>query len=322
MKQATSALFSIFFLPVCLKSCGAVKNNSKDLWNELHCQVQQKLLTELEPVTILGWIIININLGYSFAWQLSQSKNQDTNEKKRSQSKIKTPMKKKKHEPFPFISQIWNYLLQPFTYLKMLKWWWVSGHNDRAIIIQEKGAEGSPYNWLHFLFVMFPQAFFFLATVRLVTSLDHRTMQPHQNGHLPTIEWVGVWNKPTDMLHTESVSKQQTPKTVLQLALCIEDLSMPLYPNFDTSHISCKQGSKLVKSHTGFISYSYLKLKHSWFLTQILSRTYNSYKSWRKLQWIYGFYMEAVDNFVHLSSRVSDSRSPVITEESLGSSQL
>lgn len=32
--------------------------------------------------------------------------------------------------------------------------------------------------------------------------------------------------------------------------------------------------------------------------------------------------MEAVANFIHLSSRVSDSRSPVITEESLGSSQL
>lgn len=133
----------------------------------------------------------------------------------------------------------------------MLKWWWVSGCNDTAIIIQEKHEEKetnrSPYNRLFVFFSLHLPKLLFVATVRSVTSLAHRTVQPHQYGHLPTTERVGIWNKPTDMLHTESVSKQQTPKPVLQLALCTEDLSMPLYPNFDTSHISCKQGNKLVK---------------------------------------------------------------------------
>ena len=84
----------------------------------------------------------------------------------------------------------------------------------------------------------------------------------------------------------ESASKQQTPKPVLQLALCTEDLSMPLYPNFDTSHISCKQGSKSAKVAYQIAVVYKTEAETLLFLIQILSRIYNSLKSWKKLQWM------------------------------------
>lgn len=49
---------SVYSSCMCgLKSCAAVKNNSKDLWNELYRRVQQKLLIEIEPVMMLGLLI-------------------------------------------------------------------------------------------------------------------------------------------------------------------------------------------------------------------------------------------------------------------------